>query len=211
MGVGGLVTQGARASAAMILTQLHQDDSLPARFKFEQLWFNPPSDETDLFRKNSASAMAAGALPPSVTRTPTAVVSWWRHQMEASSALLTLCVGNSPVTDEFPAQRPVTQSFDDSFDLRPNKQLSKQSWGWWFLRRHRALLWRHCNVCHARYTGSCLPCICSPDQHGHILMHYNDVIMGVMASPLFAQLFVQAQIKENVKAPFHWPLRGEFL
>ena len=33
---------------------------------------------------------------------------------------------------EFPAQRPVTQSFDVFFDLRLNKQLSKQPWGWWF-------------------------------------------------------------------------------
>ena len=30
------------------------------------------------------------------------------------------------------------------------------------------------------------------------------------ASPLFAQLLVQAQIKENIKAPRHWPLSGEF-
>ena len=33
---------------------------------------------------------------------------------------------------EFPAQRPVTQSFDVFFDLRMNKRLSKQSWGWLF-------------------------------------------------------------------------------
>ena len=37
---------------------------------------------------------------------------------------------------EFPAQRPVTRSFDVFFDLRLNKRLSKQPWGWW-LRRHR--------------------------------------------------------------------------
>ena len=30
------------------------------------------------------------------------------------------------------------------------------------------------------------------------------------ASLLFTQLFVQAQIKENIKAPRHWPLCGEF-
>ena len=36
--------------------------------------------------------------------------SWWRHQMEIFSALLALCVGNSPVTGEFPLQRPVTRS-----------------------------------------------------------------------------------------------------
>ena len=35
----------------------------------------------------------------------------WRHQMETFSALLAICVGNSPVTGEFPAQRPVTRSF----------------------------------------------------------------------------------------------------
>ena len=29
-------------------------------------------------------------------------------------------------------------------------------------------------------------------------------------SPLFAQLLVQAQIKENIKAPRHWSLCGEF-
>ena len=35
-------------------------------------------------------------------------------------------------TGEFPAQRPVTRSFDVFFDLHLNKWLSKQSWGWWF-------------------------------------------------------------------------------
>ena len=38
--------------------------------------------------------------------------------MEAFSALLDLCAGNSPVPGEFPTQRPVTRSFDVSFDLR---------------------------------------------------------------------------------------------
>ena len=50
--------------------------------------------------------------------------SWWRHQMEIFSALLAICAGNSPVPGEFPTQRPVTQSFDVYFDLRPNKRLS---------------------------------------------------------------------------------------
>ena len=40
------------------------------------------------------------------------VVSWWRHPMEIFSALLAICEGNSPVTGEFPAQRPVTRSLD---------------------------------------------------------------------------------------------------
>ena len=64
--------------------------------------------------------------------------------MESFSALLALCEGNSPVTDEFLAQRPVTRSFDAFFDLRLNKQLNKQWWGWWFKTLSRSL-WRRCN------------------------------------------------------------------
>ena len=33
---------------------------------------------------------------------------------------------------EFPTQRLVTRRFDVFFDLRLNKRLSKQPWGWWF-------------------------------------------------------------------------------
>ena len=66
-------------------------------------------------------------------------------EMETSSALLAFCAGNSPVTGEFHAQRPVTRSFDDFVDLRLNKQLSKQSWGWWF-ETPLGSLWCHCNV-----------------------------------------------------------------
>ena len=46
------------------------------------------------------------------------VFSWRRHQMETFSELLVLCARNSPVTGEFPAQRPVTRSIDVFFDLR---------------------------------------------------------------------------------------------
>ena len=44
-----------------------------------------------------------------------------------------------------PAQRPVTRSFDVFFDLRLNKLLSKQSWGWCLETLSRPL-WRHSNV-----------------------------------------------------------------
>ena len=72
-------------------------------------------------------------------------ISWWRHQMETFSALLAICAGNSPVTGEFPAQRPVTRSFDILFDMRLNKRLSKRSWGWWFETPWRPL-WHYCSV-----------------------------------------------------------------
>ena len=42
-----------------------------------------------------------------------------------------ICAGNSLVTGEFPAQRPVTQGFDAFFDLRLYKRVSKQWLGWW--------------------------------------------------------------------------------
>ena len=77
----------------------------------------------------------------------------WRHQIETSSALLALCAGNSAVSGEFPAQRPVTRSFDVFFDLCPNKRLSKQRWGWWF-ETSSCPLWRHCNEV---YNGDSYP------------------------------------------------------
>ena len=69
----------------------------------------------------------------------------WRHQMEIFSALLAIWAGNSPVTGEFRAQRPVTRSFDVFFDLRLNKRLSKQWWGCWFETPSKSL-WRHSNA-----------------------------------------------------------------
>ena len=60
-------------------------------------------------------------------------ITWWRHQLETFFALLALCEGNPPVTDGFLSQRPFF------FDLRLNKQLSKQSRPWF-----KTLL-RHCN------------------------------------------------------------------
>ena len=65
--------------------------------------------------------------------------------METFSTLLAVCAGNSQVTGEFPSQRPVTRSFDVFFDLRLNKQLRKQSWGWWFQTPSHSL-WHHCNA-----------------------------------------------------------------
>ena len=60
--------------------------------------------------------------------------SWWHHQMETSSALLVLCAVNSPVTGEFPSQRPVTRSFD--FAPWINGWVNNREAG--DLRRHRA-------------------------------------------------------------------------
>ena len=53
-----------------------------------------------------------------------------------------LLCGKFTGPDEFPAQRPVTRSFDVFFDLHPNKRLNKQPWGWWFETPWWSL-WRH--------------------------------------------------------------------
>ena len=73
---------------------------------------NKPTTFTTLYiiRQNSSHSVGA-----------------WHHQMETFPVLLALCAGNSPVTGEFPSQRPVTRSFDVFFDLRLNECLSKQS------------------------------------------------------------------------------------
>ena len=78
--------------------------------------------------------------------------------METFSALLAICAGNSPVPGEFPTQRPVTRSFDVYFDLRPDKRLSKQLWGWWFETLSHSL-WRHRNVC-ANVWSVLFCCVC---------------------------------------------------
>ena len=64
--------------------------------------------------------------------------------METYSALLAICAGNSPVCGEFPAQRPLTRSFDVFFDLRLIKRLSKHSLCWWF-ETPSLPFWRHWN------------------------------------------------------------------
>ena len=65
------------------------------------------------------------------------VIMWCNH------CIMTSCNGNNfcitrPLREEFtghrwiPHKKPVTRSFGAFFDLRLNKRLSKQSWGWWF-------------------------------------------------------------------------------
>ena len=59
----------------------------------------------------------------------TVSVLWWRHEMGTFFALLPLCEEISPVTGEFPAQRPLTRSFDVFSDLHLNIRLSNRKAG----------------------------------------------------------------------------------
>ena len=131
-------------------------------------------------------------------------VSWWRHQMEHFPRYWPFV--------RVPAQRPVTRSFNVFFDLRLNKRLSKQSWGWWF-ETLPCPLWRQCNVMQVTVNPYLMKC---PDFHqlkthtyavipsypgycreGHWISmgspeilwvtwqaHYNDVITSAMASQI---------------------------
>ena len=63
-----------------------------------------------------------------------------------------------------PAQRPVTRSFDVFFDLRLNKRLSKQSWGWRFETLSHPL-WRHFNVLSGMVSYTCVVSVCMLDKN----------------------------------------------
>ena len=77
------------------------------------------------------------------------IVDNTQHMMTSSNGNIFRVTG--PLCGEFtgprwiPTQRPVTRSFDAFFDLRRNKSLSKQSWGWWS-ETPSSSLWRHRNA-----------------------------------------------------------------
>ena len=109
--------------------------------------------------------------------------------METFSALLTLYAGNSPVPGEFPTQRPVTRSFDVYFDLRPNRRLSKQSWGWWF-ETASCSLWRHRNAAslssfhslHWSFPSQLARVSMSWRHHGVLALYQRNVVWSLYRS-----------------------------
>ena len=76
------------------------------------------------------------------------ILTWWIMMTSSNGNIFhvtgPLC-GEITGPDEFPTQRSVTWRFGAFFDLRLNKRLSKQSWGWWFETPPWSL-WRQCNV-----------------------------------------------------------------
>ena len=65
-------------------------------------WYLLPAQHSSLISPSKIISLRGVVFPRS---------SWRRHQMETFSVLLAICAGNSPVSSEFPAQRPVTRSF----------------------------------------------------------------------------------------------------
>ena len=75
-------------------------------------------------------------------------------------------IHRSPVNSRH-TRRPVTRSFDVFFDIRLNKQLSKQPWVWWFETSSWSW-WRHCHVtCVAQCCFCDLTVIIKSCQHGY--------------------------------------------
>ena len=72
------------------------------------------------------------------------VVSWWRHQMETFFVLLAICAGIHRSAVNYPHEGLWRGALMFSLICALNKQLSKQSRGWWFEMSSRSL-WRHCN------------------------------------------------------------------
>ena len=67
--------------------------------------------------------------------------------MTSSNGNIFRVTGITLVSGEFPAQRPVTRSFDVFFDLRLDERLSKNSWGWWLETPSRPLLRQSNGLC----------------------------------------------------------------
>ena len=155
--------------------------------------------------------------------------------METFSALLAICVGNSQVSGECPSQRPVTRSFDVFCDLRLNKRLNKQSWGWWFETPSRSL-WRNCNgyfviakktplslpswVNYGMSNTSILETIqrgITASQYEYVSMncaiasYYSDVIMSAIASQVTGVSIIYSTVcsgthQRKHQSPRYWPL-----
>ena len=84
--------------------------------------------------------------------------------------------------------KPVTRSFDVLSDLRLNKQLSKQSWGWWF-ETPSSPLWRHCNVDTLR-----------PGQDGR---HFADDIFKCIFFNKDLSILIKISLKFVLNGPFN--------
>ena len=110
------------------------------------------------------------------------MTTWWRHQMEKFSAWLAICAGNSPVTGEFPAQRPVTRIFEVFFDLRLNNRLTKQSWDWRFETLSRPL-WRHHNESRPRWYDIAVSVVVNCDISKTIVLGYHSIWLNHDRNP----------------------------
>ena len=114
-------------------------------------------------------------------------ITWWRHQMETFSALLAICAENSPVPGEFPAQRPVTRSFDVFFDLRLNNG--------WVNNREAGDLRRYL----AHYDVSVMKEIDISQPSCILTLGENYTISTIFFRFIIFKIICQVYLKENIE------------
>ena len=117
--------------------------------------------------------------------------------MGTFSALLALCSGNSAVAGEFPAQRPVTRSFDVFFDLRLKKNgwVNNREAG--DLRRHRS----HYDVIVMRknWISSVKPCYCpTRSQYPTDIFNWHELTL----IPAWIKSYIHYALWHEITYPF---------
>ena len=85
---------------------------------------------------------------------------------------------------------------------------------WLVAWRHQAITWINVVLSSVKSGDNHTERTISQDTSS-LNLHHSDNLMSAMASQIsasrfFTQPFVQAQIKNNIKAPPHWPLWGEY-
>ena len=135
---------------------------------------------------------------------------WFIFKMTSSNGNIFRVTGS--LCGEFPWQKPVMPSIDIFFDLRLNKRLSQQSWGWWFETQSRSL-WRHCSVQSVLWVinfahmktkvmtstkrislSKSVKTVASTWTQRINLAHYSDVIVTAMASQITSLTIVYSAV-----------------
>ena len=104
---------------------------------------------------------------------------------------------------EFHAQRPVTRSFDVFFDLRLNKRLSKQPWGWWF-EMSSCSLWSYCND-HAKFATGRQIAVWRIKQ-----IAKGAPVIWLCTSLWWQHLVLGSLINNNIHWPISFPLKKQY-
>ena len=109
--------------------------------------------------------------------------------METFSVLLAICARNSPVTGEFPTQRPVMRCFDGVFfvcawingmhhrGVKVHNETQK-----FLILKHPNPLWRHCSVMVRKIWTHCY------DNSNFNSLRSSDTYMHQKARPSLAQI-----------------------
>ena len=134
-------------------TLIIQNCSLDTRFEIAFRWMpqNLTNEKSTLFSGNDLVPSGNKPLPELMLAQIHCHMASLGHMMTSSNGNIFRVTGH--LCGEFtcpqwiPRTQPVTRSFDVFFDLRLNKRLSKQWWGWWF-ETLSCPLWLHRNEMH---------------------------------------------------------------